>query len=664
MAQDAVRETPTVLTKAVQVRALSADEAELKHAVRLRGVVTLVYLRGTFFLQDDSGGILINTSLDAFELRPGDLIEIEGISDYGSMVPRVRPVRWTVLGRSPLPEPVRISSDDLVAGRHVSEWVELTGVVRGAHIGSGSLCVMRVDAGARVVEVQLVEAGMDEVLALVDARVRVRGVIAGYVNERRQLASLYVRSSGLASVEILEPPPDLFSQPATPVPSLMMFSPQGSSSHRIKVRGVVAGYDAGSALFLRDGRRGLVVFSEQRGELVPGDVVEVSGFPEMGPTNPRLHDAVFRWVEGGPPPSPRQVGRDELLRGLLDGELVAVVGRLVSSARISDEITLVLDIDGMTLHARLKPGSGADPAWMPGSLIRVTGICRVQQAERRVESILVTARDVELWLRQAADVTVLQVPSWWTVPRLFIVLAVAAGAALTALGWVALLRRRVRQQTAIIREKVQNEAVVEERQRIAREFHDTLEQELAGLAVRLDALQLRVTDAGNAGLVLALQRLAHRLQDEARHFIWNLRERRWENTTLDEALADAVAERHGADDVRIELERDGEVERLSGIVSHHLLRIGQEAVTNAVQHAAATVVRIRLRFQPDEVTLTVEDDGRGFDANLSTGRRAGHFGITGMRERARRIGGDLRLRSEPGRGTTVSVRVAPERRPS
>lgn len=658
-AQNPGTQPQRTLTRVAELRALSPEDARQRYPVRLRGVVTLVFVRGAFFLQDDTGGVLLSpANRNGSSLAPGDLLEVVGHSDFGAMVPRVRPASWRVLGKATLPEPVRISADDLAAGLHISEWVQLEGIVRAANAGTERTCILRLDTGAQVVEAQLVEGTVEAGRALVDSKVRVRGVVGGYANERRQFTGLYVRVASMDYVEVLKPPPsDPFALPTTPVTALMTFSPHGYSAHRMKVRGTVLGHDSGRALYLRDRQQGLVVFCEQTDALAPGDVVEVAGFPEMGPTSPRLHDGIFRRIEKGPAPAPLEVGPDTLLRGLLDGELVAIEARLVSVAHTMTDTTLVLDSGGTVIQARLDSLRVASPSWTAGSRLRVSGICRVERAQLPTVTTIVTARDVGLWLRGPSDVSVLQPAPWWTTTRLLIVVAIAASIALVALAWGVMLRRRVRVQTEIIRAKIQNETVADERQRIAREFHDTLEQELAGLAVRLDTLPLTAGDAGNGAFVSALQRLAHRLQDEARHFIWNLRERRWENTTLADALADAVAERHADDTVKIEFTSEGQQERLPGVVSHHLLRVGQEAVANAVQHAAATCVRVRLQFQPDTVTLLIEDDGRGFDVETASGRRAGHFGLVGMRERARRMGAELELCSAKGRGTNVAVRL-------
>jgi signal transduction histidine kinase len=90
-------------------------------------------------------------------------------------------------------------------------------------------------------------------------------------------------------------------------------------------------------------------------------------------------------------------------------------------------------------------------------------------------------------------------------------------------------------------------------------------------------------------------------------------------------------------------------------VENNLLRIGTEAMTNAVKHAAARSVAVRLVFGTDEILLEVRDDGKGFDASRSTTLAAGHFGWLGIRERAERIGAKLQIESQPGRGTRVVV---------
>jgi signal transduction histidine kinase len=103
---------------------------------------------------------------------------------------------------------------------------------------------------------------------------------------------------------------------------------------------------------------------------------------------------------------------------------------------------------------------------------------------------------------------------------------------------------------------------------------------------------------------------------------------------------------------------------LSAVLENHLLRIGQEAMTNAVRHAAPRHVSTELRFEPECIRLVVTDDGSGFDVHARSQPSNGRFGLIGMRERTKRIGGRLRIESIPGAGTKVVVEMPRDPRPA
>ncbi len=192
---------------------------------------------------------------------------------------------------------------------------------------------------------------------------------------------------------------------------------------------------------------------------------------------------------------------------------------------------------------------------------------------------------------------------------------------------------------------------------MSRELHDTLAQGFAGIAIHLDAAadclprgaqELR----GHLALARALVRdsLA-----EARRAVLDLRPRALEQVGLAAALADMAARLGAESTIRVEV--SGEPRRLTSTVEGHLLRIAQEAVTNALRHAGAREIRVRLQFGEDRVALRVEDDGRGFPLSPAGGPSPGHLGLVGIRERAARMGGRLTLQSREGEGTEVLVEV-------
>jgi signal transduction histidine kinase len=230
-----------------------------------------------------------------------------------------------------------------------------------------------------------------------------------------------------------------------------------------------------------------------------------------------------------------------------------------------------------------------------------------------------------------------------------------AALSFAVLAWNVSLRRRVTAQTEIIRQQAAREAVHEDRTRIARELHDTLEQELTGIAVQLDAVSDRLADSPpTAATALGTARaLLRHTRTEARRSVWDLRAALLEEGDLGVALTATAAQLEGGPEIRVSVE--GAPRRLAASVENNLLRIGTEAMTNAVKHAAARSVAVRLVFGTDEILLEVRDDGKGFDASRSTTLAAGHFGWLGIRERAERIGAKLQIESQPGRGTRVVV---------
>ena len=216
-------------------------------------------------------------------------------------------------------------------------------------------------------------------------------------------------------------------------------------------------------------------------------------------------------------------------------------------------------------------------------------------------------------------------------------------------------------QTEIIRQKVQRETILEERTRIAREFHDTLEQALVGIGMQLDAAtnMLSVSSIPAEPLqILDMARfMVRHSHEEARRSVWNLRTWALEQGDLPAALSEMKGHVKNGSPVQIGLEISGTPRPLPSRIESHLLRIGQEATTNAVKHAQGTIIRLELRYEPQSVQLSIEDDGLGFDAENATSSEAGHFGLLGMRERAEKIGGTITLLSTPGSGTRIHVTV-------
>ncbi|MFF9126021.1 sensor histidine kinase [Streptomyces sp. NPDC014889] len=200
--------------------------------------------------------------------------------------------------------------------------------------------------------------------------------------------------------------------------------------------------------------------------------------------------------------------------------------------------------------------------------------------------------------------------------------------------------------------------VADERRRLAAEIHDTLAQGLTGIIAQLQVVA-NAPDLDTARIHLErASGLARHSLGEARRSVHNLAPVALADDGLPQALKKTVAEWGERTGVRAGFTVTGTAEQLHDEVSATLLRIAQEALSNAARHARPTRVGVTLSFMGDEVTLDIRDDGTGFEpAAVPERTRAGGFGLDGMRARAERIAGSLTVESEPGHGTAVSARV-------
>jgi signal transduction histidine kinase len=266
---------------------------------------------------------------------------------------------------------------------------------------------------------------------------------------------------------------------------------------------------------------------------------------------------------------------------------------------------------------------------------------------------------MQILLRSSADIEILREPPWWTLARLLWMLGIMSLILFAGLAWVVVLDRRVHQQTRIIEEKVKREGVLEERDRIAREFHDTLEQELAAITIQLDAVDAQFKGSPEtAHRLLGLARFfARRSLSEARRSVWDLRSHLLENSDLATALREMAMPLAAAVGVEITIQSAGVSRKLPAVAEHNLLRVAQEAIANALKHSGTKKIMIVLEYEPTEMRLRISDSGRGFDIATAGQASSGHFGLLDMRERAEKIGARFSLASRPGQGTEILFHI-------
>jgi len=211
----------------------------------------------------------------------------------------------------------------------------------------------------------------------------------------------------------------------------------------------------------------------------------------------------------------------------------------------------------------------------------------------------------------------------------------------------------------LARVRAQYVVMFAERSRVARELHDTLLQGMSAVAMQLNSIRARLSDGPDGPrreLELVQNTVTHCLE-ETRRVLWDLRERGASGGDLGAALTRFARRASQGTPVACEVRVEGAAAHLPHAVEDQLFRMGQEAITNAIKHADAKRIDVRLNYHAEKVTLTISDDGRGFDP--ATPPHPDHFGLVGLRERAAAIDATLELRSRPGGGTTVEVGVKP-----
>jgi signal transduction histidine kinase/ligand-binding sensor domain-containing protein len=208
--------------------------------------------------------------------------------------------------------------------------------------------------------------------------------------------------------------------------------------------------------------------------------------------------------------------------------------------------------------------------------------------------------------------------------------------------------------------KARYSAVLAERNRIALEIHDTLAQNLAGIALHLDSVKMKLVEMPGdlRESINTACNLTRYSLSEARRAVSDLRSDELENQELGAALPE-IANRLTADTpIHVNINVTGVSRKLNPVTEKNLLRIFQEALANAVKHSQAGNVEIELKYGINSLILRVADDGKGFNTDNIKLLSIGHYGLIGMRERAERFGGHLVLTSKPGKGTDLNVELS------
>jgi diguanylate cyclase (GGDEF)-like protein len=437
----------STLTSALAVHQLPLSAAAQAYPVLLHCVVTYYDpVEHLLFVQDRSDGIFVELEGEwNLPLKAGDDVEIRGVSSAG-FAPNVSNARIRVLGHGGLPAPKSGSFESAIRGREDCRWLELSGIVQGvAKRNSDTLLTLAF--GANTYEAY-VPAPPEALTHLVDAEVTLRGACGALFNSRNQLLGIRMFLPGADCIRVVRPPArDPFRMPPTAIADLLRFSNERELGHLVRVRGTLTYLGQSGPAWVQDASGGAMLQDHDAAGLAMGDLVDVAGFPAIAGFGPALRGAQVKRVQAGVPPLPRRITVPDAMSGAADGELIRIEGTLVERLGHPGEQTLVVKAGDTTFDANLPAGEML-ASWEPGMRLRLTGICSVEVQQSHD---WIWPRKFRLLLRSPADVEILSRPPWFTARRMIPILIGALLVMVASLGWIGLLRRRVRTQTDVLR---------------------------------------------------------------------------------------------------------------------------------------------------------------------------------------------------------------------
>ena len=624
-----------------------------------RGVVTFsgrILDRDCLFIQDENGGgvfIAPGEVSQSGQLPIGQWVETGGNLLLGKNAPGIQPLILRSLGPHAMPDPVVEPFDSPLAKSENGLWAEVEGVVRS--VEANGLIML---AGKKsVTPIWINQTPRDLLDQYVDATLRVRGVISLAFFDS---PALLVPSRDFVEVE--EPAPtDPFQLPVHPIPDLTSTVGGAHWTHRIKVEGVITCKE-GTDLFIEDSWRGLRVRTVNPPVAQVGDRVQAVGFPDKSGL---LADAIVRRVGINQPLKPRELEAAQAAANECNNMLVSIKANLLIIRAAHADQLLEMQQDQHTFTAVLPTRLGKLPLLEAGSRLELTGVCLPESVASEMSGIPGKSSSGGEWqirLRSPADVVLLNGPPWWSWKRF----AVGSGALLLlvlgTLGWTHLLHRRLERQHAaqlmFSRQILQGQET--ERSRIAANLHDSLGQNL--LVIKNQA-RLAMQPGANEGILRShlseISEMASQAIEEVRQITYNLRPHQLDRLGLTHAVRAALNRVSEQSPISFANDVDGIDGLLDAEAEIHFYRIVQESLNNIIKHSGATEVAVVVKKQQNSISLSVRDNGRGFEANVLNGQdsmRPG-FGLKGIEERTRILRGKLTVESRPGMGASLTVEI-------
>lgn len=635
-------------------------------------------------VQDDSGGANVYIrDLHIMGLTRGDYVHASGtVRRMKDGLLFAVAERLSVTGHVDMPSPVDITAGELYSGKHVYELVRITGTVVDAFRDEANLqyTFVALSSGGKTVFLPSMSLDDESLPPLIDAKVSIIGTSVCYRNVGPRAKLGYeIQIGSIDDITVLEPArADPFDVPEIQgnVADICMTDSGTPVKHRLSGR-VVAVWSGGNILVRTEVDDFSTVCLARSEPPRCGTDIECVGYPETDFYGFNLTRAIWRPL---PADSPRisdipsvddpvpvtaaflltdGAGRREYAVDY-HGRTIRIEGtvRHLPNHEGGDGI-LHLQCDDFLVPVNGSAVMEAFDGLEAGCRIEVTGVCVMETESWRPHVPFPHVTGMSVILRSADDIRVLSRQPWWTPARLLIVIGSLLAAVFAFFLWNVMLRkiidRRSRQLFKSQIAEAESELRIDERTRLAVELHDSISQNLTGVALQINAANRSVpADAGTVRHHLDLASMTLKsCRNELRNCLWDLRNDALEVPEMNEAIRRTLAP-HIEDEalhVRFNVPR----RRFTDNTAHTILRTVRELAVNAIRHGGATELHIAGKEECSQIRFSVRDNGRGFNPDSAPGVAEGHFGLQGVRERIKSYDGKLEIRSSPGAGCKVTI---------
>lgn len=610
-----------------------------------RGVVTFndqVFGTDYIYVQEGAAAVRVTLKDGAFkdQFKVGQWVDIGGALEPRQNIGALTPLVVADVGSHAMPTPVDQPFGSLVSGNRDGRWTEVQGIVHSFN-SDGTLTLF---GNHGDVHLWIGNAPSNYLAGCVDAKVRVRGVLS---LEVLTMPVLLVPSRAFVQVDEAAPQ-NPFAEPQRFIADVLAGDVDVARAHRVRVTGEVTWRDAQS-FFIQDSSGGIRVENPYGYFAEVGKRVDVLAFQMPNGLGVTLKDALVRAAYPGEPVKPKEL---DLAKGLFTNQsarLVTAQATLLSRKTNGVNQVIELQQQERMFVASLALARGSLPKMTPGSLVRLTGVCDNESV----------GSPLNILLRSPADVTVLSGPPWWTWKETAVLVGSLMAVALGALLWVHYLRRRLERQQAaqLAFSRKVLARVEEERRRIASNLHDSLGQILLGIKNHA-LLAMKADEKGLQDRLKQISLTTSQAIDEVRQITHGLRPYQLDRLGLTQAIRASVnrASENGSilfatrvEDIDALFDKDAEI---------HVYRIVQEAVNNVLKHSGATEATVVIKKRTGVINVSIRDNGKGYDATkLSTEPQDVGYGLSGMAERVRILGGTMAIDSQPSEGTSLNVDV-------